>query len=295
MNWSTKRCRVPSLVAAISLIAVFELSGEKAQAASIDFESPTYVLSDVSSPASVVNGLGGQDGWDVNGNSDENAVIATDNSGIYVGGQAAGHVDSGGAERLGRLGQTPVVGNSMQADFFAGDSAFDLFDDDGLADSNLHLGGWVDVDLDGQFDGSSETGVLYGLDSDSDGKFVILFDATDPAGNNAPELLSSVAVMPDTWYRLNLSWVDSVAGGRDVILTAFDLTNNNDLGAVVSGTLTDVEFGFDPATFDGVGSRMTRGLVDNIQVTNVIPEPSTLLLTFLASTTSFLFDRRTSR
>lgn len=294
MSWSTKHSKFLSLIFAVGLISAFGSLGQKAQAASIDFESPTYMLSDVTAPNNVVDGLAGQDGWDVSGSSDENAVIATVDSGLYVGGQAAGHVDTGGAERVGRLGQTPVVANAMQADFFAGDSAFDLFDDDGLADSNLHLGGWVDANLDGQFNGSSETGVLYGLDSDSDGRFVILFDATDPAGNNAPEILSTVATVPDTWYRLKLSWVDNVAGGRDVTLTAFDLTNNNDLGTVVSGTLTDLEFGFDPATFNGVGSRLTRGLVDNIQVTDVIPEPSTFLLITFASAACCL-ARRTYR
>jgi len=265
------------------VVAALFLLGGGTMAASIDFEPLAYSLSDVTDPSNVVNPLAGplgsQDGWALPV-TDENAVIATVNSGLYIGGQAAGHIDSGGSERLGRLGQSPAVGNTMQADFFGGDAAFGLFDNDGLMDSSVRLGGWIDTDNDAKYDGGSgsgERGFLFGLDSVSSaaGRFGIEHADSTTEVTSTDSGQSGATVAVDTWYRITASWVDNIVSGKDVTISAFDLTNNVDLGVVISTTLTDAAFGFDPATYQGVGFRSTRGLVDNIAV---VPEPASLCL-----------------
>ncbi len=140
----------------------------------IDFEPPTYSLSDLTDTDNVVSPLAGQDSW-VSGGA-RNAVVATENSGLYVGGQAARNPDNGGSEEVGRLGPSPAVGNTMQADFFPGDTAFDLFDQQSDSDSVLILGGWIDTNNDGLYDHSSgggERGFLFGMDNTGSGSFAI--------------------------------------------------------------------------------------------------------------------------
>jgi hypothetical protein len=262
-----------------ALTAVVALLTSPGWAAVIDFEAPAYSLSDVSDTNDVGNPLGGQDGWVGGTSTPEAAVVATVNSGLYVGGQAAGHVDSGGSENHGRLGPSPAVGNTMQADFFGGDAAFDLFDDDGAADSNLRMNGWVDVDGEGDYDSGSsagEKGFQFGLDSEA--KFGIQFANSTSEIASTDTGQSGATFSSDSWYRIKASWVDNVAGGKDVTITAFDLTNNSDLGTVIFATLSDAEFGPDPATYEGVGFRSTRGLLDNIVV---VPEPSSIVLCLL--------------
>jgi hypothetical protein len=82
------------------------------------------------------------------------------------------------------------------------------------------------------------------------------------------------------WYRLTLTWSDpDGSGNRDLTLNGINLTTDTDLGVVNTATVTAAEFGADPNTWDGIGIRMTRGTIDNIQL---IPEPSAGLLAVLA-------------
>lgn len=274
MNLINRRQKYQLLGRLFGMLSVLGLYGGQVWA-DIDFEAPTYSLSDISTPSAVINPLVGQDGWVGGSSGPENAVVATATSGLYVGGQAAGHIDSGGIERVGRLGQTPAVGNTMQADFFGTDQ-----DGDGFADSNVRMHGWVDINNDGIYDGASgagERGFLFGLDSVSAvaGRYSIEFANSTSEITSADPNQSGATWSLDTWYRITASWVDNGVDMNDVTISVFDLTNNADLGTVITATLTDAEFGFDPATYEGVAFRSTRGLVDNILS---VPEPCSIVL-----------------
>lgn len=208
-----------------------------------------------------------QNGWLSSGSS-ENRIVSTETSGRYVAGQAAGHVDSGGTEYLGTKTIVPVYGNSMSANFFAGD-AMDHdqdgsadYDDDGVSDSSVRLFGWIeDVNDDGFFSGSSNDTSSIGFGLDNDGTINI----KTAEGN---EISTGVAYSVDNWYQLTLSWSEANNDGdRQVSLFAENLTSDTALNGgtpIFTAELTAAQFGADPSQWIGTGIRATRGLVDNI-------------------------------
>lgn len=186
-------------------------------------------------------------------------VAATATQGEYTGGQAAGHVGTGGAYNFTRRHMLPLDGaRSMQADFFPGDSGYDNEAD---ADSSLLVSGWgVDAGNDGQF-AEAESAMGFGLHHT--GTFRIQIGATS-------HLATGFIYQTDHWYRLNLSWSEPDAGGnRTVSLFARDRSTGTDLNggsAVLSLSVPANDFDGNPIRWLGLGCRATRGLVDNIRV-----------------------------
>jgi hypothetical protein len=126
------------------------------------------------------------------------------------------------------------------------------------------------VNGDGVFDSNTGDGERqFALGLDDNGTFHIR-----PA-DSTTDINSTATYSIDTWYRLTASWTNPVAGNRDMSIAVFDLTNNMDLGVVLQTTLSESEFGADPATYEGVAVRITRGAIDNI---GLVPEPSTVML-----------------
>lgn len=231
----------------------------------IDFESDTVG----SAPA----------GWQFDGDSSAVQVATTANSGSYVGGKAI-NTDDGGASFAGYAATVGGIPTGIQADMlwdYRGKPAT------GFGDPTLQVNAWVDAGDDGIFSSGERT---VGFNMDNDGDFEFL------SGGGELDGATSTGFSVDTWYRLTLTWSDpDGAGDRDLTLSAVDLTNNNNLGVINTITMSAGDFGADPADWDGVAFRMTRGTIDNIVL---IPEPSTMVLT-LGGLVGLCLARRRSK
>lgn len=218
-------------------------------------------------PRMDIGSIDDQDGWRAGGGS-ESLVVSTYPSGAYVAGQAIGHVDSGGAEHIGTTAVKPIFGNSISADFFAGDAtdhdqdgASD-YDDDLTSDSTVRLFGWVaDHNEDGLFSGGANDQSSVGVGLDNDGSIGLkTADGT--------EITTGTSYEVDKWYRLTLTWSEpDGAGDRQVHLFANNLTDEIELNGgapLFTATITASQFGSDPSGWIGTGIRATRGLIDNI-------------------------------
>lgn len=217
----------------------------------IDFEIPTYAT----------GALDRQDECAANdGLASVLQVATTAPQGEYPGGQAAGHVGTGGAHFFTRRHLLPLTAaRSIQADFFPGDSGYDNEAD---ADSTLLVAGWgADAGNDGLF---SEAEAAIGLGLHQSGTFRIQIGGTT-------HLSTGFTYQIDRWYRLILTWSEPDAGGnRTVNLVVRDLSTGTDLNAglpvLTLQNITPAEFDGNPARWSGLGGRTTRGLVDNIRV-----------------------------
>jgi hypothetical protein len=188
-------------------------------------------------------------------------VVTTAAQGEYPGGQAAGHVGTGGAHLFTRRHLLPLAAaRSMQADFFPGDSGYDNEAD---ADSTLLVAGWgADAGNDGLFN-EAETAIGLGLHHT--GTFRIQIGGTT-------HLATGFNYQTDRWYRLKLDWSEpDPAGNRTIHLSARDLSTGTDLNGglpvLTVQHITPAEFDGNPALWSGLGARTTRGLVDNIRIT----------------------------
>lgn len=248
------------------LFSLFALVTAPATAATLlDFES--YALgSDLPT-----------NGWSMPG-ADGSAitVVATVTSGDYAGGRAI-ETDAGGATFAGRLISQPGI-SGIQVDMnwaFSGTPG-------GSDTPTIQLHGWDD-DGDGIY-AAAERQV--GLAMDNTGTN---FEFMNAGGSENPGDLTTT-FSANTWYRLSLDWTPADGGGnRDLTLRALDLTNGVDLGVVNTVTMTGAQFGSDPADWDGVTIRMTRGTMDNI---TLIPEPGSVLLGLTGVVLGFLRRRR---
>ena len=214
------------------LILVFAIA-PNAGALSIDFESDT-----------IGNAPGG---WTFASDSSNVRVAATTTSGDYVGGQAIS-TGSSGASWAGFSSPGPAI-TSIQADF--------RWDFSEVNTPTLAIYAWDDTGNDG-FQNADRT-IGFGLDND--GQFEL--------SNTTGEIAGTTDFVANTWYRLTMTWSDvDGAGNRLVSITGFDLTNRNDLGVVASASMSASDFGVNPADWDGIAFRMTRGSIDNIQTTS---------------------------
>lgn len=241
-------------LALVGLSAGVLVAGHSSMAAvTIDFEDGTVGSAPV--------------GWMFNGDTSVVQVVATTDSGSYVGGQAI-NTDSSGASFAGfaASGFTPTA---LQADV-----KWDYREAPatGAGTPTIYVMSWVDGSqanpLDSTFQ-STERGVGFAMDNDLD------FEFLEDAG---PELdgTTSTGFSFDTWYRLTMTWSDANGlGERDLTLSAIDLTNSTDLGVINTITMTAAQFGADPSEWDGVAFRLTRGTIDNIVL---VPEPTSLAL-----------------
>jgi hypothetical protein len=217
-------------------------------------------------------------GWNLDG-PDQSAVqvVSTANSGAYVGGQGI-RTDDGGATFAGTPVNQPGI-SALEVDvnwFYTG------FPASNPSTPTLQLFGWDDDNDDGVYTNSERE---VGFNMDNDGDFEFMSGGSELDGN------TSTGFSAETWYRLTFTWTAAdVSGNRDVTLSGYDLTNDSDLGVINSMTMTAAQFGADPADWDGVAVRMTRGTFDNI---TVVPEPSAaVLLTCLAIATMISRRRR---
>lgn len=188
-------------------------------------------------------------GWTFSGDSSDITIVGTTTSGDYVGGQAIRTDNSGASFAAIDYAGPNIV--SLQADF--------LWDWSESGTPTLVIYAWDDDDGDG-FQ-SAERTIGFGLDND--GQFELSSEAGELTGNSN--------FSANTWYRLTMTWGEpDGTGSRLVTLNAIDLTNSNDLGVVSSITMTAGDFGVAPSEWDGVAFRMTRGTIDNIQITSEI-------------------------
>jgi len=190
------------------------------------------------------------DGWTFDGDSSTVRIATTTSSGDYTGGNAI-RTDDGGASLAG-FPLPPLTITSIQADF-----RWDF-----ASTPTLLVFAWDDANNDGFQSGERTIG--FGLDNDGQ------FELNSEAG----EIAGTTDFMADTWYRLTMTWSHADGfGNRLVTVSALDLTNSNDLGIVVSATMSDSDFGVAPSEWDGLAFRMTRGTIDNIQTTSESGSP----------------------
>ncbi|MEZ6190601.1 MAG: PEP-CTERM sorting domain-containing protein [Phycisphaerales bacterium] len=244
----------------------------------VDFNAPTYTISDVFDTQNVFPRLSGQDNWSSalnNFNEERDAVVSNASLAAEIGGPnialippidgyAAGNVGTGGVvfdARPSTPGFVPVVnGNSLVADFLSHD-----FDNDGSNNSAIRLFGWIDKDNDGGLspaDIDAELAIGFGLDDT--GQFALRQTRTN--GASFLEIQSGVNYVPDKWYTITFSWSDPLPDmSRNVTMHVFNKTDNTDLGNIFDNyNVAETFFGPDPSTWTGIGVRWTEGLMDNI-------------------------------
>ena len=173
-------------------------------------------------------------------------VVASTDSGEYIGGQAVGNLTLAGPLAGEVESILPLsAARSMQAEFLPAES-----------DSTLLVAGWAEDSNDDERFDASETGLGMGLNSD--GVFFLR------VGTNL--FPSSLGYQADDWYQLTTSWTEpDLLGMRQIELRVRNLTNATDLnnGAPLISINTAIS---PPALWNGIGLLVDRGLLDSIGV-----------------------------
>lgn len=237
-----------------------------ASAATIDFESPIYVPGNLAGAITTPAPFDGQDGWSRGVSSGVGGIVATANSGEYVGGQALRSSPSANDSYIGGRALSGLSGlTQISYDYQLSNVG------------RSYLGLWDDVNSDGLLT-SGEAGLVFGANN-------LAFQIR--LGNGGTEFSSGVSGTLGNWYRLTLDLGVSSGGNRTVAMSAYNLTTSAlvDLdtasaATAKSWTLTDAQFGVVPENAEGLwirlGSNAGGGVVDNI--VTVVPEPSTFAL-----------------
>lgn len=183
--------------------------------------------------------LDGRDGWSASTSTRAGLIYSTNPSGAYPGGNAIG-MDGPG------LGGTYIGGRAGLPDFKDATSiTTDVYlgPDNGR---NVRVFGIT---------GTPFTNAMAGM----------MFGCT--GGNNfnlrgagfGSTIVSETWGLPDTWYRLTLTWSEpDGAGNRDVVFSGYDLTNGAPVGnngVLIETTVSEAFFGPDPSNYVGFGVR----------------------------------------
>jgi hypothetical protein len=225
----------------------------------IDFESPTYAIGQ----------LEGQDGWGhFTGSATENAVISTVNSGLYVGGQAAGFSSTGQNSKLFDLYGAPD-GNGFQFDVRSGTGincvfATTLATDSptvpdfaplvGIKDNSFYV---RTINTTNYTVAQGSTGQYPGFTSTTSGNWYRMTVAYDAAANS----LSVTAI--------NLS------SGGSAVTTGYE-TIANLLNSTTHPDASSRQAFFDSMIYTDLRISNSAAAVDNIS--NIVPEPMTFTL-----------------
>lgn len=195
-------------------------------------------------------------GWSRSTSSALPRIVATSDSGEYVGGQALGSSNSG--TFIGGVRGIAVPGLKNMIRF------------DAQYYTGLSVGLMHDGDGDALFDANGDTGMAYGV-----GGTGVKFQARHP--NFGTEILSPVTGSTGNWYRIEVTVGDPSGGQREITMAVRNLTTASDVDfdSATAGVqpwkvqVADSAYGFAPNQAEGVFVRLTSSAkVDNLLVTS---------------------------
>ncbi|MCW1925052.1 glycoside hydrolase family 97 protein [Luteolibacter arcticus] len=197
----------------------------------------------------------GSKGWSLASSGSPGRVLATQDSGDYVGGQA-----------LGTNGSSTYVGGVKG---IIEPAAACTLSFDAQYNTGISVAFMKDVDGDGLFD-ATDTGMSFGIG----GASTVRFQRRGP--NFGTETASPLAGSGGQWYRFLITFGTSNAGSRPVTMAVRNLTTGIDLDfdSATAGiqpwsfNVTAAELGPAPETADGVFVRLTGAAkIDNLRAT----------------------------
>lgn len=244
-----------------------------AKAATITFES--YAAGALASVGTTTNNaFTGQDDWSASSGGAAGTIVATTNSGEYVGGQALSGTSYIGANA------NYTVSNTYSFDLRYG------------IGQEMGVGHWNDDDADGLFD-QAEAELQVGIVADGGSPYAFGLRTagfgTRIWANGTGGAITTGTGLSGTagdWYRFVVSYVAN-GSNYDITMAVRNLTISTDIDfdSTTSGiqpwmvTVTSGQFGVAPSDAEGLLIRTTtsgsNGLIDNI---NTIPEPTAALL-----------------